>query len=143
MLGYAVNHPVSGVIACGAFASPDQLAAIHCPVMGLIGMDDFNFPEMVQYILKPENTPSHVHIELTEASHAWPAESRLTSVFGWFRLSASSNKEASKQEIATFVKEQQVRIDSLTEAGELLQAACISRNMASVEAFEKAGFFVS
>ncbi|GET29216.1 hypothetical protein SD074_14180 [Prolixibacter sp. SD074] len=141
MLGYAANHPVDGVMACGAFASPDQLAAIHCPVTGLIGMDDFNFPEMVQYILKPENTPSHVHIVLTEASHAWPAKRRLTSVFGWFRLSASSNKEASKQEIATFVKGQQTRIDSLAGAGELLQAACTSRNMASVGAFEKVGSF--
>jgi len=141
VLGYAVNHRVNGVIACGAFASPTQLAAIHCPVMGLIGMDDFNFPEMVQYILKPEGTPSHVHIELTEASHAWPTKSRLTNVFGWFRLSARVDKGASKPEIAAYVKKQEARIDSLSGAGELLQAACIGRNMTSVEAFEKAGSF--
>lgn len=141
MLGYAANHPVDGVMACGAFASPDQLTTISCPVMGLIGMDDFNFPEMVQYILKPDLTPFNVHIELTEASHAWPDKDRLTNVFGWFRLSNPANKEASDQEIATFVKAQQARIDSLTKAGELLQAACIGRNMTSVEAFEKAGFF--
>ncbi|GET24628.1 hypothetical protein [Prolixibacter sp. NT017] len=141
MLGYAANHPVDGVMACGAFASPDQLTTISCPVMGLIGMDDFNFPEMVQYILKPDLTPSNVHIELTEASHAWPDKSRLTNVFGWFRLSAQSGKKDNKQQIRPYVKAQQVRIDSLAGAGALLQAACISRNMASVKAFDNAGSF--
>ena len=141
MLGYAANHPVDGVIACGAFASPDQLAAISCPVMGLIGMDDFNFSEMVRYILQPGNRPANVHIELMEASHSWPTKKRLTSVFGWFRLSALPEKDAPKKEMATYVKAQQVRIDSLAGAGALLQATCIGRNMASVEAFDKAGSF--
>ena len=33
-LGYAFNHAVAGVIACGAFARPQQLSAIKCPVIG-------------------------------------------------------------------------------------------------------------
>jgi len=141
VLGYATKHQVDGVVACGAFASPDQLTAISCPVMGLIGMDDFNFPEMVQYILKPDLTPFNVHIELTEASHAWPDKGRLTNVFGWFRLSAQSGKNNNKQQIRRFTKVQHARIDSLAGAGDLLQAACISRNMASVKAFDNAGSF--
>jgi len=111
--------------------------------MGLIGMDDFNFSEMVRYILQPGKTPANVHVELMEASHAWPDKSRLTNVFGWFRPSALPDKDAPKKEVATYVKAQQVRIDSLAGAGELLHAACISRNMASVKAFEKAGSFQS
>jgi pimeloyl-ACP methyl ester carboxylesterase len=141
VLGYAARHPVNGVLACGAFAGPGQLVAIHCPVMGLIGMDDFNFPEMVGYILKPAKTPSNVHVGLMEASHAWPDKKRLTNMFGWFRLSAPSDAGVPKKKVNAFVEAQQARIDSLVGAGELLQAACIGRNMASVEAFDKAGSF--
>lgn len=141
VLGYATTHQVDGVMACGAFASPDQLTAISCPVMGLIGMDDFNFPEVVQYILKQDLTPFNVHIELTEASHAWPDKDRLTNVFGWFRLSDQSGQNGNKQQIRRYVKAQQTRIDSLAGADALLQAACISRNMASVKAFDNVGSF--
>ena len=34
-LGYALVHPVNGLILCGALANADQLNAVHCP--------DFNF----------------------------------------------------------------------------------------------------
>ena len=137
-LGYAANHPANGVIACGAFANNQQLAAIKCPVTGIIGMDDFNFAEVARYILQPETTPANVHIELSQASHKWPSPKRLTDVFAWFRL---SEKSALKQHLTDFVKAQKLRIDSLKTKGEFIQAACIGRNMASVEAFEKAGSF--
>lgn len=143
VLGYASNHQVNGVIASGAFASPNQLAAIKCPVMGLIGMDDFNFLETVQYILSPESLPSNAHIELTNASHEWPEKTRLTSVFSWFQLSEEKGNRFDKQQVIRYIKGQQVRIDSLAGAGELLQAACISRNMASVSTFENIGSFRS
>ena len=143
VLGYAVNHLVNGVIASGAFASPDQLSAIKCQVIGIIGMDDFNFPETVQYIFNPGSLPLNAHIELTKASHEWPDKSMLTNVFGWFQLSAGSEKSFGKQEINQYVKDQQARIDSLENAGEFIQASCISRTMASVNVFEKAGSFRS
>lgn len=138
VLGYATNHKVSGVIASGAFANHDQLSAIKCPVMGLIGMDDFNFLESVQYLLNPSTLPANAHIELTNASHEWPPKNRLTNVWGWFQL---ANKSTAGQKISPYVKQQQSRIDSLAEAGNFIQAVCIGRNMASVGTFEKAGSF--
>lgn len=138
VLGYATNHKVSGVMASGAFANPDQLSAIKSPIMGLIGMDDFNFLESVQYLLNPSTLPANAHIELTNASHEWPPKNRLTNVWGWFQL---SNKSTSDQKFSQYVSQQQSRIDSLTKTGDLIQAVCIGRNMASVGTFEKAGSF--
>lgn len=140
-LSYALNHPVNGVIASGAFAGADQLAEIKSPVVGLIGMDDFNFLETVQFILNPGRLPSNAHVELTQASHQWPEKARLANVFGWFRLSDESDKKFSNEVVAQYVKTQRSRIDSLIETNELLPAACICRNMASVGQFEKIGAF--
>ena len=143
VLGYAMNHPALGVITSGAFATPQQLSAIKCPVVGLIGMDDFNFLETVQYILKPESLPSGAHIELIKASHEWPEKNQLADVFGWFRLADGSNKNAGQHQVQQYVREQQARIDSLAGAGDFIQAVCIARTMGSVSAYEKAGSFHS
>ncbi|WP_120273316.1 hypothetical protein [Mangrovibacterium diazotrophicum] len=131
-LAYAGSHRVSGVIAAGAFAQPDELRTIPCPVIGILGMDDFNFSEAAQYLFNPELLPVNVHIELTHASHEWPGADRLTDAWGWFQLSNESNKD----KLTNYVERQQQRIDSLMLTGDLLQAACSSRNMASVPAFE-------
>ena len=143
VLGYAMNHSADGVITSGAFATSQQLSAIKCPVIGLIGMDDFNFLETVQYIFKPENLPASAHIELIKATHEWPEKNRLTNVFGWFRLADGSNRNGGQQQVRQYVREQQARIDSLAGAGDFIQAVCIARTMGSVSAYEKAGSFHS
>jgi len=131
-LAYAGSHRVSGVIAAGAFAQPDQLRAISCPVMGILGMDDFNFSEAAQYLFQPELLPANAHIELTHASHEWPRADRLADAWGWFQLGNESNEG----KLTNYLQQQKQRIDSLTQAGDFLQAACSARNIASVPAFE-------
>jgi len=131
-LTYARSHPVAGVLAAGAFAGPEELQTIQCPVMGLIGMDDFNFSEAAAYLFHPEKLPSPIHIELTNASHEWPDADRLTKAWAWFRL---ADNAANKTAIDSYVQRQQQRIDSLTQTGNLLQAACLGRNMGTVSAF--------
>jgi len=131
-LSYAGSHPVAGVIAAGAFAPPDELRAIHGIVLGLIGMDDFNFPEAAQYLFQPDQLPANTHIELTNASHEWPDVDRLKNAWGWFLLADTT---ASKAELSDYVNRQQQRIDSLTKAGNLLQASCLNRNMGTVSSF--------
>jgi len=133
-LSYATNHQINGVIACGAFANQQQLTAIKYPVTGILGMDDFNFPEVAGYILQPETTPARVQIELSLASHEWPSPKQLSAAFGWYYL---SEKSVSRKSIKTYVKTQQMRIDSLAGEGEILQAICIARNMNSVGTYEK------
>ena len=50
-LDYAMSRPTNGVIACGALAAAEQIKAIHCPVMAIVGMDDFNFIEAREFLL--------------------------------------------------------------------------------------------
>mgnify|MGYP000235861156 CR=1 FL=1 len=136
VLNYAATHPVNGVIACGAFAGRQQIATIKSPVIGLIGTDDFNFPETAQYILNPTNAPENAHIELIHATHEWPSKKRLTNAFGWLYLSNKLNENTDKRQVKNYVKAQNTRIDSLSQKGELIQSVCIARNMASANAFE-------
>lgn len=142
-LGYAVNHNTNGVIACGAFAQAQQINTIKCPVIGLIGMDDFNFQETLQYIFAPVNAPANAHIELTNAAHEWPSSDRLRDVFGWLRLSNKADKTIDKHQIKNYIKTQHSRIDSLAEQGDFIQAVCIARNMAATKTFEEIGSFQS
>lgn len=138
-LGYGTNHNVNGVIACGAFASAQQLSTIKCPVLGIVGMDDFNFVETVQFILYPDKKPDNTHVELMSASHEWPGAVQLANAFGWLRLQGDVNKNA----VRKFSEIQKYRIDSLHQNSNFLQAACIARNMASVNAYNKSTDFGS
>ncbi|MFA9388563.1 MAG: hypothetical protein ACERKD_02065 [Prolixibacteraceae bacterium] len=144
-LSYATAHAVDGVLACGAFAEQEQLAALQGKVMAISGMDDFNFIEAAQFVLNPEKMPSNVFVELTHASHAWPSKELLTNAFGFFQLSETARighaklKEAIKQ----YTKKQLARIDSFKLQGDVLQAYLVARNMAMISEFEKAGDFTS
>lgn len=141
VLAYAANHPVDGIIVSGAFADAEQLSAIKCPIMGLIGLDDFNFLETVPYILNPDRLPANAHVELTQASHEWPSAERLADIMGWLRLGDETDKMFDEQQVALYAKAQQARIDSLLRSGDLIQAACISRNMAAGGRFAKIASF--
>lgn len=141
VLGYVTNHSANGVIACGAYANEKQIKAIKCPAFGLIGMDDFNFSETVNYILDPVNSPQNAHIELITASHEWPSPERLSSAFGWLRLSDQSDKNISKEQRKNYVMKQKARIDSLEENDDLIQAVCISKNMSDAKVFDDLGAF--
>jgi pimeloyl-ACP methyl ester carboxylesterase len=142
-LAYAVRHPVDGLVLSGAFGDSDQLSAVKCRIMGLVGIDDFNFLETAPYILSPDRLPSNAHVELTRASHEWPAAYRLTNILGWFRLGDEADQIFGEQQVDLYVRAQQSRMDSLAGSGDLLEAACVSRNMGSVARFDKVGSFGS
>src|ERR1035437_1707026 len=86
-LGYALLHQVNGLILCGALANSNQINALHCPVISISGMDDFNFMETAQYLFQKQSTPDNLKIELTNASHNWPDSAMLANAFGFLRLS--------------------------------------------------------
>jgi len=144
-IGYAVNHRTDGVIACGALAQPDQIKAVHCPLMAILGMDDFNFVEAAQFVLNPSQMPSNLLIEITKASHSWPEKSLLTQVFGYFQLSASNTicGTDKKKVMAAYVEGQELRIDSLTLAKEPIQAAMVALNLTHSAELESEGSFSS
>jgi len=142
-IGYAANHRVDGIIACGALAKPDQITAVNCPLVAVLGMDDFNFVDAAQFVLNPLQMPANLLLEITKASHSWPERPLLTQVLGYMQLSASntfcfSDKE---QMVKNYVDKQKIRIDSLVGANETIEATMVARNLSRSEQFEKTGSF--
>jgi len=144
-LGYALTHHQNGLILCGALANPDQIKALHCPVISISGMDDFNFIETAQYLFQDQSTPGNLKIELTNASHAWPESQMLANAFGFLRLScqAADDHSLPKSQLKQYCQKQQLRIDSLKKQGDFLKAALVARNMSTTEPFDSDKTFAS
>ena len=136
-LGYALSHQVNGLILCGALANSNQINALHCPVISISGMDDFNFMETAQYLFQKQSTPGNLKIELTNASHNWPDSVMLSNAFGFLRLSCQSTDipALSESQLKMYCQLQQSRINSLKQQGDFLKAALVARNIATTEPF--------
>ncbi len=137
-LVYVVNKPVDGVIACGALAGPDQLHAISCPVIGVVGMDDFNFMEAAQYLLYPDKKPGNTRLVFTNDSHAWPGKEIVTSILGQMIL---PNNKGNESQLNMFLTNQKKHIQFMAKNENVINAACQAQNMSTVPAFEKDGYF--
>ena len=144
-MGYAMTHQLNGLILCGALANANQIKALHCPVISISGMDDFNFIETAQYLFQEQLIPGNLKIELTNASHSWPDSLILTSTFGFLQLSCQAADIAplTKSQLAVYCKNQKVRIDTLKKHGDFLKAALIARNMSSTAPFNNDKTFTS
>ena len=135
-LGYSLSHQTNGLILCGALANANEINAVHCPVISISGMDDFNFIETAQYLFQDESIPANLKIELTNESHDWPDSLMLSNAFGFLQLSKENmDNSAKKSKLKSYNKQQHVRIDSLVESGVYLKAIQIARNMAITKPF--------
>jgi hypothetical protein len=145
VLGYALRHPVNGLILCGALANPDQIKTLHCPVISISGMDDFNFMETAQYLFQEQSTPGNLKIELTNASHSWPESPLLSNMLGFLRLSckAADIPSVSESQLVLYCRQQQASINLLKQQGEYLKAELSARNMALTEPFNNDKTFAS
>lgn len=144
-LGYALAHPVNGLILCGALANADQLNAVHCPVISISGMDDFNFIETAQYLFSGQPAPGNLKIELTDASHSWPDSLMLANAFGFLDLSCQTKDgpAPSQSQLKTYCRKQQARINLLKQQGDFLKAALVADNMSSTKPFNQDELFTS
>jgi len=144
-LGYGLIHPLDGLIMCGALANPDQLNAVHCPVISIAGMDDFNFMETAQYLFHEQQAPANLKIELTNSSHSWPDSLMLANALGFLRFSCKTGDipTPAKSQITLYCCQQQERINSLKQQGDFLKAALVARNMALTEPFGRESVFAS
>ncbi len=145
VLGYALSHPVNGLILCGALAGADQINTLHCPVISISGMDDFNFMETAQYLFKEESTPRNLKIELTNASHSWPDSLLLGNAMGFLHLSSQAEDipALTKSQLTLYCQQQQKRINSLKQKGEYLKAVQVAHNMSYTKPFRSEKTFTS
>lgn len=135
-MGYALSHPVNGLIMCGALAGADQINALKCPVISISGMDDFNFVETAQYLFQKQSIPQNLKIELTSDSHSWPDSLMLSDALGFLLLSNQSTVIPAKSQIKNYCQKQQARIDKLQMQGDFLKAALLARNLSTTDPFK-------
>lgn len=135
-MGYALSHPVNGLIMCGALAGADQINALKCPVISISGMDDFNFVETAQYLFQKQSIPQNLKIELTSDSHNWPDSLMLSDALGFLLLSDQSTVIPAKSQIKDYCLKQQARIDKLQMQGDFLKAALVARNLSTTDPFK-------
>ena len=144
-LGYALSHPLNGLILCGALANADQINALRCPVISISGMDDFNFMETAQYLFQEQLIPGNLKIELTNASHNWPDSLMLANAFGFLQISslAENISAQTNSQLQKYCQNQHVRIETLEKQGDFLKAALLARNMSSSKPFNTDKSFAS
>ncbi|MDP4239583.1 MAG: hypothetical protein Q8904_08960 [Bacteroidota bacterium] len=137
--GYALFHPVNGLILCGALANADQITALHCPVISISGMDDFNFVETAQYLFQEQSIPGNLKIELTNASHNWPDSLMLANALGLLRFSCNDVGIVSLpvSQLKAYCQNQLSGINSLKQQENYLNAELVARNMALTEPFNR------
>lgn len=68
---YALNHPVRGVLMCGAGPAMNSLKELPCPVYMIAGTNDFNFSEMYYNPLKVSGKQQFL-TDFFRGSHEWP-----------------------------------------------------------------------
>ena len=127
-LNYAIDHKTSGLILCGAFASPRQLSLLSCPLVSITGINDFNFSESAKYFFRIEEIPYSLKFELTTDSHQWPNEKTLSRALGYI-IMEEKNSEKSNREKKSFYSIQNKRIDSLQKKGEYIKSSLIIHNI--------------
>jgi predicted esterase len=144
-IGYAVDHAISGVIAYGALAPAKQLAGLKCRVFAVTGTDDFNFVEAAQFVIDPQQMPSNLLIETTNATHEWPSKSIMQQSLGYMLLSTMppGTPAEKKKMVQEYTTQQKNRIDNLMKTSNYIQAALITRNLFQFSYFEREGAFFS
>jgi hypothetical protein len=138
-LGYGLSFKLNGLILCGALANADQIKQLHCPVISVSGMDDFNFMETAQYLFQEQLTPANLKIELTSANHNWPDSLTLANELGFLSLSCQPLNISSQtqSQLKLYSQKQLIRINSLKQRKDFLRAALLARNMSSTEPFNR------
>lgn len=140
-IGYAMTHPVNGLLLSGALAGPEELLKVGCLVYSLSGTDDFNFMETAQYLFQESSIPENLKIEFIHSIHSWPDSLTLAGAFGFIQLACPEAKATSDLVLKDFDKQQTEKIAALRSQGEILNALLIARNMSTTAPFSKDKIF--
>jgi hypothetical protein len=82
-IAYAQSNKTDGIMACGALAQKDELIKCNTTIYSIMGMSDFNFPEIAQFIFAPETKPKNLSLEIAGEIHEWPDSSVLLRGIGY------------------------------------------------------------
>ncbi|MBN1949597.1 MAG: hypothetical protein JW801_00235 [Bacteroidales bacterium] len=142
-LDYASQYSPDGLIVMGGLTSPEQLAKIHCPVISLVGMADFNFLESVQYLYNKPSA-SKLIIELTTHSHEWADPETISRAMAYLFLSGIRQGDClSENELKTYCKAEFGRMLTLREQRDWIPAELLRQKMAMNTSFSREADFGS
>ncbi len=80
---------LAGVIACGAgFPQAQAPKSIPFAIFGAVGIDDFNYPEMIQMRADLASLPSPGRVEVFAGGHEWLPESLAVEAVEWLEIEA-------------------------------------------------------
>ncbi|MBD3414892.1 MAG: hypothetical protein GF421_10735 [Candidatus Aminicenantes bacterium] len=88
LFSQAANHPVTGVIGCGA-GLPSQFnpEEINPSIYyGAVGFADFNYREMIMLDIRLNQAKVTHHIHYFEGTHAWPPSDVCLSAWEWMEI---------------------------------------------------------
>lgn len=135
-ISYAHSEKTLGILACGALASVDELKESNTFIYSIMGMTDFNFPEIAGFIIQPETKPVNLFIEIAGDVHEWPDSSVISRGIGFLLLKTKINREdCLNQKSGNF----EIENDLLTAANsnvhsqELLKAKLLYSNFLELE----------
>jgi hypothetical protein len=82
-ISFSQSNNVDGILACGALATINELKASRSHIYSIMGMTDFNFPEIAEFIITPELKPHNLSLEIYGELHEWPDSSVLSRGIGF------------------------------------------------------------
>ncbi len=100
MAGLAMKGRIAGVIGCGA-GFPESMPpspSVPFAFFGIVGMEDFNFPEFRELDRQLEECNVPHQIEVYQGDHEWPPESSCTRAIEWLELHAMKSGTRQKDE---------------------------------------------
>ncbi|MGI8788699.1 MAG: hypothetical protein ACR2HG_13170 [Pyrinomonadaceae bacterium] len=120
---------LAGVIACGATFPPKFPLDKPLPyaLFGTVGVDDFNFPEMVKAFENLNETDSTNHLAVFDGKHQWLTKDLTFDAIEWLDLQAmkSGRMATDKKFVEDLLAKQTGKAETLSQTGDNLEAARI------------------
>jgi len=126
---------VAGVIACGATFTPDFSLDKSLPfsIFGTVGVDDFNYPELVKTFVKLNKIGSTNRLDVFDGRHGWLTKDLTFDALEWMNLQAmkSGRMERDKKFVENLLTKQTNKAQALAQTDHFLEAARIYENIVS------------
>jgi predicted esterase len=126
LLAQAAPGTIAGIIGAGAGFPFDQSPTKDTPFafFGTVGMEDFNYYEMLDLEAKLQALSLPHRIEIFEGTHTWPPPELAARALGWMALHAmrTGAREKDPAFVETLWNEDLARARAFETAGNLYQA---------------------
>jgi hypothetical protein len=123
---YSCKGCIAGVIACGASFPPEFPLGKDLPyaIFGTVGVDDFNYPEMIKLDAAMNKLGLPHHIARFNAEHVWLNSDLAFQALEWFNLQAMKNGALVKDPafVDDVFQKREAEVDDLLKTGQKLEA---------------------